>query len=66
MSQQASVPARAVEECVLHAFRSAIAPHFAAARAGCTIDLKAVVRFVQEASRGVERVVVVREAGLCR
>ena len=66
MSWQASVPARAVEECVLHAFRSVIAPHCAAARAGCTIDLKAVVRFVQEASRGVDRVVVVREAGLCR
>ena len=34
--RRASVPARAVEECTLYAFRPAIAPHFAAAQAGRT------------------------------
>ncbi|AWP24014.1 dethiobiotin synthase [Acidiferrobacter sp. SPIII_3] len=56
--RRASVPARAVEECTLYAFRPAIAPHFAAAQAGRTVDLAAVVRFVQGAWREVDRVVV--------
>ena len=64
VSRAARVPVRAVEECVFYAFRPAIAPHFALARAGCTIDLKVVVRFVQEASRGVDRVVVEGAEGL--
>ncbi len=62
--RQASVPPRTMEACALYAFRPAIAPHFAAAQAGCAIDLEAVVRFVQEASRGVDRVVVEGAGGL--
>lgn len=56
--RRASVPPRAIDECTLYAFRPAIAPHFAAAQAGRRVDLAAVVRFVQGASRGVDRIVV--------
>lgn len=56
--RQASVPSRSMDECTLYAFPPAIAPHFAAAQAGRTIDPAALLRFVHTASRGVERVVV--------
>lgn len=56
--RHASVPPRAVNECTLHAFPPAIAPHFAAQQAGCAIDLGEIGRFVREQAQDMERVVV--------
>ena len=54
----ASKPKRAVSECTLYGFRSAIAPHWAAREEGRTIDVPAIVGFVREQAESVDRIVV--------
>ncbi|HUW98260.1 MAG TPA: dethiobiotin synthase [Acidiferrobacter sp.] len=54
----ASVPPRSVEDCALYTFQSAVAPRWAAREEGRTIDMEAIVRFVRQQAKTVNRVVV--------